>query len=724
MNPVVLLAAIILLILGLLTAIYWHSRKVYRGFGFWVLANFSVGLGFLLIALRTHVPDFLSIIVGNALAVYGLILIYDGIQLFFDRPAFDLVNNLIFGLYLLLQLYFTYISPSTNSRIVLASAAFVLLELRVSNTLVRHPPPRLRRTCMTIALIFMLSALFFLARGVYTLYQTGPINLLSDTTLQAGTFAAICAMMIWTFYFLFLNGARVELDLEAAGQKLMESADVSRREVAQLALLEETGQLISGSLDEAEILQHTVEAVVGCFGYAEAAISMLVDGEKLEVLAIDGTEDLGYYRGFRQNIGEGIIGHVAQTGLVYMTGDVEHDPYYFTIGRRSGSAAAVPMLNEDELCGVLYVESAARDAFSQSDIQTLHTLVSHVATSLNKARLYASSQEHLVVMTTLHTISQIITSSLELDRIFQTVFQRLKDTFGYTHISIYLLEGEVLRLGAQIGYPEDSILLEIPVTDGIVGRTVQLKQLQFIRDVRSDSSFLRAAHDVDSEICVPLFRRGIIMGVMNVEAAPGHPLTERDVDVLTALAGPVAIAIDNAHLHAEATSLARIDGLTGLLNRRIFDEIFASEIARAARYEYSLTLIILDIDEFKASNDNWGHPAGDALLRAIARLITTNIRSTDSAARYGGDEFAIILPNTSQSDGIELGERLRAATEALGSDAANQNIPAGRYTISLGVASFPGNGRTAEELLVAADHAELVAKQLGKNRVCAAGIQG
>jgi diguanylate cyclase (GGDEF)-like protein len=714
---IILLAGTMPFILGLLTAIYWRSRKVYKGVGFWVAANFCLGLSYVLIGLRNHIPDFYSVFIGNVLAVYTLVLIYEGTETFFDRRSFSLLSYSILVLYAGFQLYLTYLRPNVNARVVLTSAALVILSLRTAYSLMAHSPAGLHATSRTVSLIFILVALFSAGRGILFIYQPPSASILLDPTLLAVAFGSICSTTVWTFYFLFLNTARVELDLQDSSEKLARSIEEGRRELVQLALLEETSQLIGGSLDERDILQHAVQAVVGRFGYAEAAISMLVEGDQLELMAVSGTEDIGYQLGYRQCLGEGIIGHVGETGQIYVTGEVEHDPYYFTIGHRTGSAAALPLLSEGRLYGVLYVESAARDAFSQTDLQTLRTLVGHIVTAINKARLHASTRDHLVVMTTLHQISQIITSSLELDRIFQTVLQLLKDTFGYTYVSIYLLEGDLLRLGAQIGYPDDLEIREIPITEGIVGRTVQTRQLQLIRDVHKEAAFLRAAIDIESEVCAPLFKKGAVMGVINVEAARGKVLTERDADVLTALTGPIAIAIENAELHARAKSLARIDGLTELLNRRTFDQTLESELARAARYDYPLTLLILDIDDFKACNDRWGHPAGDALLRTMARLIRSNIRSMDAAARYGGDEFAIILPNTSLADGLQLAERLRIALPIVGHRFNGQNIPPGDYTLSIGAASFPGSGRTAEELLVAADHAELTAKKQGKNRV-------
>ena len=601
---------------------------------------------------------------------------------------------------------------------MLVSGVGAMLELRIAETLLRRAPPRLRQSCQTIALIFVLAALFSLLRAIYTLYQSQPIDLLTDRTLPALTFASIFAITVWTFYYFILNSARIELDLQESHHNLIEAARVDYSQVARLALLEEASKRIAESLDEGEILRRTVEALVNRFGYAEAAVSLLVGDDELEIAAISGTEEIGFKPGYRQKISEGIIGHVADKQASYITGDIEHDPYYFSIGRRAGSAAGVPIRDEGRLLGVLYIESIVPDAFDQDDIQTLDTLSSHVLTAVQKARLYAQAQAHLHAITTLQSVSQAILSSLELQQVFQTVIQLLQDTFGYSYVSIYLLEGDVLHLAAQVGYPNELTINDIPAARGITGRSVRTKQVQFVQDVTINPDFLRAALEVESEICVPLLKEDKVFGVLNVEAAPGHPLSENDAGILTALAGPITIAIENARLHAEVKSMALTDGLTGLLNRRGFDQALKYEIDRANRYHYPLALVMIDMDFFKEFNDQWGHPAGDKQLKEVATLLRAGIRASDFVARYGGDEFSLILPHTPKSVAFALANRLRAAAEQSNPDRSDGSAPAAGYTFSIGVATFPEDGGSEAELLLAADQAELTAKRLGKNCVC------
>ena len=196
--------------------------------------------------------------------------------------------------------------------------------------------------------------------------------------------------------------------------------------------------------------------------------------------------------------------------------------------------------------------------------------------------------------------------------------------------------------------------------------------------------------------------------------------TENDVNFLNALAGSIAVAIDNARLHAEVKIMAMTDVVSGLANRRAFDEILEAEMTRASRYTQPISLIILDLDSFKEYNDKWGHPAGDVRLREIADLLRANVREPDIAARYGGEEFAMILPNTPKSGAVRLAERLRRSAESSAPYRNDNHSPISGYTISLGVATFPDDATSVEELLLAADNAELMAKRLGKNRVYAA----
>jgi diguanylate cyclase (GGDEF)-like protein len=489
-----------------------------------------------------------------------------------------------------------------------------------------------------------------------------------------------------------------------------------------MGLIQQVSSQIASSLDEKEICQMAVAAVVRVFRYDEAAISLLGGDNQLELVAISGKKEMGFSPGFRQNVGQGVMGHVAEIRRPYLSNDISSDPYYYHPEKRgSGAALAVPMMQDEKVLGVVYVQNADHVTFTPEDIQTLQTLSSHLVTSIQKARIYAEDHELLLSMTTLQSVTQTVNSSLELEKVFKTVVQLLKEAYGYSYVSIYALEDSTLRLGGQAGYPDELILYEIPISTGIVGRTVRTRQTQFVRSVKTDPSFLMASNEVETEICVPLLKNDVVLGVLNIESNSSRPLTEKDVNLLKAFAGPVAMAIDNAGLHAKVTSLAMIDSMTGLVNRRALDQILDVEIARAARYNHPLALIMIDIDSFKIYNDTYGHPAGDERIKAIASVLLTNVRDPDIAARYGGEEFVIILPHSTKAGAIKLAERLRQAAEAQSPEKTTHGIPCNGYTISFGVAAFPEDGSSHAELMLAADNAELTAKRLGKNRVCAAG---
>lgn len=216
----------------------------------------------------------------------------------------------------------------------------------------------------------------------------------------------------------------------------------------------------------------------------------------------------------------------------------------------------------------------------------------------------------------------------------------------------------------------------------------------------------------ESYVCVPLMVQGEMLGILHLEN--DHLSHPDEQPLAAAFAEHTALTLANLKLRDTLHAQAMRDGLTGLFNRRFMEESLLREIRRAERTHAPLALIMIDIDHFKRFNDNFGHPAGDALLRGVGKMLQAAMRGSDLACRYGGEEFTIILPGTPLSAASEIAEKLRKNAQAL--DIAMEGHALDKITISLGVASFPQHGDSWEAVLHAADLALLNAK-ITRNRV-------
>lgn len=221
------------------------------------------------------------------------------------------------------------------------------------------------------------------------------------------------------------------------------------------------------------------------------------------------------------------------------------------------------------------------------------------------------------------------------------------------------------------------------------------------------------------ELMCPIKSGGRLIGILALgKKQQGNIYSHEDIELVVSMASQASILIENARLYAQATIRANTDGLTGLYNHRHFHERLEQEIARGSRFGSIFSLIMLDIDLFKAYNDIYGHLAGDDVLRRIGRYIESSIRSIDLAFRYGGEEFAIILPETSIEAGTRVAERIRKTIE---SKTSSRAMP---ITVSLGIASWPADGVMKEEIIARADAALYRAKQAGRNRTCLSSDEG
>ena len=216
---------------------------------------------------------------------------------------------------------------------------------------------------------------------------------------------------------------------------------------------------------------------------------------------------------------------------------------------------------------------------------------------------------------------------------------------------------------------------------------------------------------------MPLRARNRTLGALVLTAAQGS-FDASSRRVLEILANQAAATVSLIKDREQQRQLAVRDGLTGLYNRRAFNELLVSSIANEDRRDDGcLALVLLDLDHFKKLNDTFGHPAGDAALRSAARLLAQHLRKGDHAARYGGEEFVVIFPGLDRDKGVHAAERLRLAVEKHRLVFEGARIP---IAASFGVAIWPADGREPDDLLAAADRALYAAKQAGRNRVRAA----
>jgi diguanylate cyclase (GGDEF)-like protein len=218
-----------------------------------------------------------------------------------------------------------------------------------------------------------------------------------------------------------------------------------------------------------------------------------------------------------------------------------------------------------------------------------------------------------------------------------------------------------------------------------------------------------------SLLAAPIVHQGGWLGVVGLHQCDEPRSWEEDeVSLVKAIAQQMAVAISHAQLYEQLQEQAVRDGLTGLFNRRYFDQALRREIERAERYGHLLSLAMVDLDYLKRINDELGHQAGDAAIREVGQVLATKSRRTDVAARYGGEEFAVILVETPLAGA-------QAAAEAWRREITQRVIAEGRkLSASIGLASYPLHATTAEDLIKAADLALYRAKREGRNRVCVA----
>jgi diguanylate cyclase (GGDEF)-like protein len=315
-------------------------------------------------------------------------------------------------------------------------------------------------------------------------------------------------------------------------------------------------------------------------------------------------------------------------------------------------------------------------------------------------------------LNSIYEISRLMTSIVELDRVLELITNSLIIIYQADLCFVGLREGDKIKVAQGKGVNGSQLIgKEWPLVHPLIERIfskVEPSSLS-IEELKVLPGFTGTEVAPGTEIMVyPLWTALGIVGLLGI-AAPVS-LGDSGSKNLQIYINFAAVALANATLIRRLEREAETDYLTGFLNRRVLWDVLAAELQRAARYGYHLSVIFLDIDDFKAYNDTFGHLAGDVVLQKTAELIKNSIRTTDIACRYGGEEFIIILPGTKGGDAAKVAERIRKSIETY-------PFPHRRITASLGVVQAKKND-SVDSLLARADQACYQAKERGKNHLC------
>jgi diguanylate cyclase (GGDEF)-like protein/excisionase family DNA binding protein len=422
----------------------------------------------------------------------------------------------------------------------------------------------------------------------------------------------------------------------------------------------------------------------------------------------------------RVRVGEGLTGWVAEHGETLMLGDAHADGRSLVVGETSGpeSILVVPMLYEDHVHGVVVVSRLGQDRFGPEDETTLGIFAGTAVQALvNAERLEQLRQqqeelEHqLVSQRRLMAVNERLLSTLDPTGILDLIADSLKSVVTYDSLTIYRIDKErgVRRpVIARDRFAELILEYDAPLGTGLTGWAVDHREPVLANDAHMDPRSIQipgTPFEPESMVIVPLMAEGEVLGTLNIGRMGGSEAHygQNEFELTKLFAAQAAIALRNAEAHDEVKVQAERDALTGLRNHGAFQrELQAYLSAGPAR---QVTVLMMDLDRFKGYNDRNGHPAGDDLLVAVSRGIESCIRQGDRAYRYGGDEFAVILPDVARQAAEEVARRIRAAIQAIPDESGGPHV-----TISIGIASQPEDGTEKDTLVEIADQALFLAK--------------
>jgi diguanylate cyclase (GGDEF)-like protein len=421
--------------------------------------------------------------------------------------------------------------------------------------------------------------------------------------------------------------------------------------------------------------------------------------------------------------GNGLSERPILDGKLHYSPNISIEPNYVP-GIGCGSEIDAPIHFHEDILGVLVVESKEVDAFHQADFELISATADQAAIAIKNALLFQETKNSADRLFVLHHVSQeVISAGTDPERIYKTIHRAAEQIMPCEAFAISIIDRQSGEIEAVYMFDRDGRTpsIRIPQDSGLSGHVISTGKAVLEHDYIESNGLkgINVIHFGNPDhtraiLAVPMRLGKNVFGMLSAQSYEPYIYSSEDQTLLEMLAAYAAIALDNAKLFSRVEHLAITDSLTDINNRRYFFDGALKELARSKCYGHAMSVIMLDLDDYKEINDAQGHVIGDLVLREVAQRLLSGIRASDILGRYGGDEFAILLPETNVEQAIELANRLRIYVTETPFQVENYSF---NITISLGVSGTNGNTPSLIDLLRFADEALYEAKEAGKNCV-------
>jgi diguanylate cyclase (GGDEF)-like protein len=490
----------------------------------------------------------------------------------------------------------------------------------------------------------------------------------------------------------------------------------------KIAILYDASQAVLSTFDLEQVLQQILNVVHNFFQVPKISVFLLDESTQQLVIKCQlGFE--GTCVGTSIPEGAGIVGKAAAEKRPICCQDLSKELHPGSSIPGAGSELAIPLMVKDEVLGVLDCQSEAVDKFDAESVDLLTLFSTQASLALHNSRLHSLERSRARQLEAINTIAQQMTIVLDPGELLTKVCSLIGKAFEIDHVSVLLREGKDLVLRAHQGKLTPLIANQgrVPAEVGPWNRILLGSKVLIENDIKQGSKFSGFFQETSSRMSIALVSFGQTLGVLVLDSARQNAFDSGFQQTLVSLADICATAIQNAQHVERVRQLAYLDGLTGIFNRRFFEMRITEEIERAKRFESALSVIMVDIDQFKRLNDEFGHLLGDEVLRQVSSIFSDHLRKIDVVCRYGGEEFAILLPETSSPNALQVADKLRHFVERWEFPGVPRPV-----TVSAGAATFPEHGTVRDELVKAADAGLYAAKQAGRNcvRLASASSRG